>query len=177
MSFTEVWEYLECSLITSETMRRICWPAWISALSMVAFVLLASGCQANTAIVPPSVFEQVNADGREWTYDTAWQNIRALNQKLEGEEIDTISDDALFITSQMERLERGKAGPMRSGATARLVEDFVTSAQLRSFDENVQHLKVAGLKLQDTFDEGDFPSAKVHALEVHVVARTLHREQ
>ncbi len=90
-------------------MRQICWPAWISAVAMVAFVLLASGCQAAEPLVPREVYQKVNDDGREWTYDTAWQNIRQLNADLEAGKFDTLSEDALFITSQMERLETGKA--------------------------------------------------------------------
>lgn len=143
---------------------------------MVAFVLLASGCQSNTGVVPPTVYERVNADGREWTYDTAWQNIRALNQTLKGDDLDPVANQALLITSQMERLERGKAGPMGQNSIAGLVEDFATSAEIRAYADNVEHLRVIGQELQDTFDAGDFPAAKVHALEVYVVARLIQQE-
>ena len=89
---------------------------------MVAFVLLASGCQAAEPIVPREVYQKVNDDGREWTYDTAWQNIRKLNADLEAGKLDTLSEDALFITSQMERLETGKATNLGS----RWARDIVT---------------------------------------------------
>jgi len=75
---------------------------------MVAFVLLASGCQSSEPLVPREIYQQVNDDGREWTYDTAWQNIRALNADLDASELSELSEQALFIASQMERLEKGK---------------------------------------------------------------------
>ena len=68
-------------------MRNICWPAWISAFAIVAFVLLVSGCQGPEPLVPRETYQQVNDDGREWTYDTAWQNIRKLNADLELSEL------------------------------------------------------------------------------------------
>lgn len=157
-------------------MRRICWPAWISAVAMVAFVLLASGCQASPAVVPAQVYEQVNADGREWTYDTAWQNIRKINANLDDGTVNTLREDALLVTSQMERLERGKAGPLTNRQAAQLIQEASETANLRDFSANLQHAREVALKLQDTFDAGDFEAAQRHALEVYVIAGALLSE-
>ena len=89
---------------------------------MVTFVLLASGCQSSEPLVPREIYQQVNDDGREWTYDTAWQNIRKLNADLEGGELTTVAEDALFITSQLERLEKGKAGPLTDSSVVSVIE-------------------------------------------------------
>lgn len=154
-------------------MRQICWPAWISAVAMVAFVLLASGCQAAEPIVPREVYQKVNDDGREWTYDTAWQNIRKLNADLEAGKLDTLSEDALFITSQMERLETGKATNLGS----RWARDIVTEVTRQREEDAVivtrELVQTRALELQEAFDAGDFRSAKKIALEVALLAPAL----
>jgi len=94
-------------------MRNVCWPAWLSAIALAAFVLTTAGCQSAQPLVPREVYQQVNDDGREWTYDTAWQNIRKLNADLEAGELSAISTQSLFIVWQMERLETGKATDLR----------------------------------------------------------------
>lgn len=154
-------------------MRQICWPAWISAVAMVAFLLLASGCQAAEPIVPREVYQKVNDDGREWTYDTAWQNIRKLNADLEAGKLDTLSEDALFITSQMERLETGKATNLGS----RWARDIVTEVTRQREEDAVivtrELVQTRALELQEAFDAGDFRSAKKIALEVALLAPAL----
>lgn len=154
-------------------MRQICWPAWISAVAMVALVLLASGCQAAEPIVPREVYQKVNDDGREWTYDTAWQNIRKLNADLEAGKLDTLSEDALFITSQMERLETGKATNLGS----RWARDIVTEVTRQREEDAVtvtrELVQTRALELQEAFDAGDFRSAKKIALEVALLAPAL----
>ena len=140
---------------------------------MVAFVLLASGCQSSEPLVPREIYQQVNDDGREWTYDTAWQNIRKLNADLESGELSTVADDALLITSQMERLTTGRATPLnRSWATA-LVEKVSEETETRSLELNIREARQTALHLQDTFDAGDFTSAQEAALEVHVITRDM----
>ncbi|MDA0290353.1 MAG: hypothetical protein O3B98_05315 [Actinobacteria bacterium] len=151
-------------------MRRICWPAWISAVSMVAFVLLASGCQSSEPLVPREIYQQVNDDGREWTYDTAWQNIRALNADLEAGDVSTIPTQSLFIASQMERLEKGKAGSMSSYSNAHRLEAEAHEASKQSAMSKLEELQQRGQALQESFDAGDFASAKNHALAAHALA-------
>ena len=157
-------------------MKNICWPAWISAIAMVAFVLITSGCQASEPLVPREVYEQVNDDGREWTYDTAWQNIRKLNADLEQGELDTVKDDVLFITSQMERLERGKATSLTTSWARAVVEEMSDVAANTSEERKLSAAREAGLRLQDAFDAGDFVSAQEEALKVHVLTRGVSPE-
>ena len=152
-------------------MRNICWPAWVSAFAMVAFVLLVSGCQGPEPLVPRETYQQVNDDGREWTYDTAWQNIRKLNADLEQGELGTVADDALFITSQMERLEKGKATSLTSSWARSVFEEVADRAANTSEEQKLSAAQQAGLRLQDAFDGGDFVTAQEAALEVHVLTR------
>ena len=138
---------------------------------MVAFVLLASGCQSSEPLVPREIYQQVNDDGREWTYDTAWQNIRALNADLDASELNELSEQALFIASQMERLEKGKATSLTSSWARTLVEEISKDAGDMSQQSALTAAREAGLRLQDAFDGGDFLSAQEAALEVHVLTR------
>jgi len=137
---------------------------------MVAFVLLASGCQSSEPLVPREIYQQVNDDGREWTYDTAWQNIRKLNADLDAGDISTIPSQSLFISSQMERLEKGKAGSMSSSANAHRMEAEAHKASTQSATSKLEKLRQQGQALQESFDAGDFESAKNHALAVHALA-------
>jgi hypothetical protein len=138
---------------------------------MVAFVLVTSGCQASEPLVPREIYQQVNDDGREWTYDTAWQNIRKLNADLEQGELGTVADDALFITSQMERLEKGKATSLINSWAQSVVKEVSHDAANTSEEQKLNAAQQAGLRLQDAFDGGDFVTAQEAALEVHVLTR------
>lgn len=143
---------------------------------MVAFVLLASGCQSSEPLVPQEIYQQVNDDGREWTYDTAWQNIRALNADLDASELNELSEQALFIASQMERLEKGKATSLTSSWARTLVEEISNDAGDMYQQSALTAAREAGLRLQDAFDGGDFLSAQEAALEVHVLTREVGPE-
>ena len=138
---------------------------------MVAFVVLVSGCQGPEPLVPRDTYQQVNDDGREWTYDTAWQNIRKLNADLEQGELGTVADDALFITSQLERLENGKATSLTSSWARSVVEEVADRAANTYEEQKLNPAQQAGLRLQDAFDRGDFVTAQEAALEVHVLTR------
>ncbi|MEL0256896.1 MAG: hypothetical protein VW917_04945 [Pontimonas sp.] len=140
---------------------------------MVAFVLLASGCQAAEPIVPREVYQKVNDDGREWTYDTAWQNIRQLNADLEAGTFDTLAKDALFITSQMERLETGKATHLGNRWALEVVTEMSDEEQQTSRQIQERLVRERALELQDAFDAGDFARAKEMALEVYLLTRNL----
>lgn len=143
----------------------------------MALAIAMTGCQAQDPLVPQEVYEQVNDDGREWTYDTAWQNIRMLNANLEAGNLDTIQEDALFIASQLERLEKGKAGPLTSQDVTALLDEVTTAARDRSDADNLREVVALGRKLQDSFDAGDFESAKDYALSVYATALTLSPAQ
>ena len=159
--------------LTSSTSTDVSWPAWASAIAISLFVLFASGCQSSEPVVPQEIYEQVNNDGREWTYDTAWQNIRMLKADLDSGALETLTDDALFIVSQMERLEKAKASAMRSAATAKFIEQVANEAATRSDHANVEAIKIAAQRLQNAFDAGDFGPAKEAALEVHTISQRL----
>ena len=141
---------------------------------MVLFVLLTSGCQSSDPVVPENIYEQVNNDGREWTYDTAWQNIRKLNADLERGDLETIIDDALFIVSQMERLERARATGMTGSEVAQLIEQVNSEAATRSAESNLNAAKASAQRLQDAFDAGDFHTAKEAALEAYTLMQRLN---
>ena len=153
-------------------MKKICWPGWISAVAMVAFVLLASGCQSSESLVPRDISQQVNEDGREWTYDTAWQNIRALNADIAAGDISTIDSQALLIASQMERLEKGKASSLSSSTYARILEAERHKAEERTEEENLQELIILARAIQESFDDGDFESAKNQAIAFYGLAQS-----
>lgn len=157
-------------------MQRARRPVMGIATAVLLAVRLASGCQATEPLVPREIYQQVNDDGREWTYDTAWQNIRKLNADLEQGDQATRSGDALFITSQMERLERGEAGPLTNTSTSREIDRITDDAAGRTPDANLEVARTLALRLQDSFDAGDFSTAKNYALEVHVILRGLETE-
>ena len=154
-------------------MRNICWPAWLSAIALVAFVLTTAGCQSAEPLVPREIYQQVNDDGREWTYDTAWQNIRKLNADLEARNLESIAEDSLVIVSQMERLKEGRATTAIDRRTRNLVVQVAAEVLSRSSEQNVRSAQVASKRLQDSFDAGDFESALEAAVEVYVVGREL----
>lgn len=157
----------------SQIMGKICWPAWITAIAMVGFVLLTAGCQSSEPVVPPEIYEEVNEDGREWTYDTAWQNIRGLNADLEEGELRSLTQDSLFIVSQMERLEKAKATAMTGRKTATLIEQVANESATRSAEANLDATRAAAKRLQDAFDAGDFLTAKQAALEVYTISQMI----
>jgi len=139
----------------------------------LAVALIATGCQTGEPLVPRSVYEKVNDDGREWTYDTAWQNIRRVNANLEDNKLETVGDEALFIASQMERLETGKAGSLASFEMTAVLEEETRAAESRDRTENLRVARELGQKLQERFDAGDFESAKSFAISLHATALTL----
>ena len=141
---------------------------------MVAFVLVTSGCQASEPLVPKEIYQQVNDDGREWTYDTAWQNIRKLNADLDASELSELSEQALFIASQMERLEKGKAGPLRDSSVVSIIERVAEETKSRSTELNLREAQGRALRLQESFDAGDFLGAKEAAVEIHVITSRLN---
>jgi len=161
------------TLSVRERLAGICWPGWLSVILLVAAVFTVSGCQAADPFMPAEVYEQVNEDGREWTYDTAWQNIRRLNADLAQQDYEDIAQESLFVVSQMERLERGSASSMSSRNIAEIVEKFEAHANKRTVAENLNQLTVAAQWLQDSFDNGNFSSATGSAIEVAVLVRHL----
>lgn len=139
----------------------------------ITVALLATGCQTGEPLVPRAIYERVNDEGREWTYDTAWQNIRMLNADLEAGNLESVVDDALFIAAQMDRLETGKAGPLASGEVTDLLEEISRAAEARNNTDNLRAARELGLKLQERFDAGEFESAKTYALSLYATLLSL----
>lgn len=116
------------------------------------------------------MYERINEDGREWTYDTAWQNIRVLNADLDAGNLASVREDALFIASQMERLATGKAGPLTSPDVSALLDDVSRDAKKRDSAENLRAAQDLGQLVQERFDRGDFQTAMISALSLHATA-------
>jgi len=102
------------------------------SVALVASLALLAGCQASEPLVAPAISKQVNDDGREHTYDTAWQNIRKLNADFQAGVVSGLAEDSLFIASQMDRLESGRAGSLGDRRTAELVEAIAAETAGRS---------------------------------------------
>jgi len=163
----------DASFSASPPLGRIYWPGWLGALLIVAMVWSTSGCAASKPFVPAEIYEQVNEDGREWTYDTAWQNIRKLNADLARQEYENLAKESLLIVSQMERLDRGSASALSSRSITEIVEEIQAQANERDTADNLRQLIVAAQWLQDSFDNGDFSSATLSAIEVAVISRMM----
>ena len=127
--------------------------------------------------MPREIYQQVNDDGREWTYDTAWQNIRKLNADLEAGDLSMVADDTLFIASQMERLEKGKAGPLTHSSVVSIIERVAEETENRSMELNLREAQDRALRLEESFDAGDFVGAKEAALEVHMITRGINLDE
>ena len=143
------------------------------SLAVSGMALGISGCATGDAVIPFAIYESVNTDGREWTYDVSWQNTRALNEEVRVGRIGEVRDLALILASRMHRLETGEAGPLRDRRTANLLENLGTATQSRSVEENLSRLKAAAQELQDRFDAAEFAVAKELALEVLTISRVL----
>ena len=161
----------QVALLPSDPMRAHNESARAVGVIVAATVALLVGCQASEPLVPPAVSQQVNDDGREHTYDTAWQNIRKLNADIQAGDVSGLAKDSLFIASQMDRLESGRAGSLGNRHTAELVELVAAETASRTTDANRQAIASAAQSLQDSFDFGNFATARDFALEVHVIAR------
>lgn len=106
-----------------------------------------------------------------------WRSMRKLNADLEAGELRTVAEDALFITSQMERLEKGKAGPLKHSSTVSIIERVSRETENRSMELNIREAREAALRLQDAFDAGDFASAQEAALEVNGITRVINLDE
>ncbi|MDP4634634.1 MAG: hypothetical protein NWS58_06925, partial [Pontimonas sp.] len=85
-----------------------------------------------------------------------------------------LSEQALFIASQMERLEKGKAGPLRDSSVVSIIERVAEETKSRSTELNLREAQGRALRLQESFDAGDFLGAKEAAVEIHVITSRLN---
>ena len=136
-----------------------------------------SSCTPATPLVPESLVTTIENDGREYTYDVAWQNTRLVVDIIEREAFDELEDVALQLSARLHRLEKARAENMADRGTARTVSRLEEQVSLRSTSENLDHLHDSANEALEFFDEGDFGTAKGYALEVLVIARWLSGQQ
>jgi len=148
----------------------------VATVSLVLAVNL-SACTPTTPLVPQELVTAIEQDGRERTYDLAWQNTRLVIDIVEREAFDELEPVALELSARLHRLERARAGNMADRTTARTVTQIERDTTARSTAGNIEALVESAHKALITFDEGDFPAAKYHALEVLVIARWLSGQQ
>ena len=139
----------------------------------VAVALGIGGCSSSEGLIPPAMVQDIEADGREWTYDVAWQNTRMVSHLVATKQLDSLTDEALILTARLHRLEMARAQPMADRRTARIVERLEATVAQRGSEHNRDRLREITPLLEDIFDRGDFAEAKRLSLEVLVIARSL----
>jgi hypothetical protein len=137
-----------------------------------------SGCtMAPTPLVSDDVVASIQADGREYTYDVAWQNTRLVVDLVERHAYEELDDVALHLSARLHRLENARADNMADRATAKTVSSLEEGAQSRTREENRAVLVDSATKALVAFDDGDFRAAKTYALDVFVIARWFTHQQ
>lgn len=143
----------------------------------IAVTIALSSCSPTTPLVPESLVTSIAEDGREYTYDVAWQNTRLVADIIEREAFHDLEDVALQLAARLHRLERARAENMSDRATARTLSRFEEQVSRRNLSENMEALRNSANKALEIFDEGDFSTAKNYSLEVLVIARWLSDQQ
>ena len=140
---------------------------------LVAIALFLGGCAAGEPIVPSEISTMVNDQGRERTYDLAWQDIRRFEGALERGEKADYSAQALIIVSRMNRLAEGKASGLKDVAARESLDLARQTASGRDELDLRKMLEREAVLLRESFDVGDFRSAQTHALQALGLARAL----
>ncbi len=137
--------------------------------------LTLSGCTATdtTPLVPEDLVLSIQEDGREFTYDVAWQNTRLLVALLDNEALLEAEPLALELSARLHRLEKARAENMSDRATTRSLTRLENVVESRSRQDNLQQASLSAREALELFDEGDFQAAKTAALEVLVIVRWL----
>jgi len=113
----------------------------------------------------------VNEQGRERTYDLAWQDIRRFEGALVRGETSDFSAQALLILSRMNRLAKGKAGGLSDMSSRDTLDQAKNEASLLDQLQIRHILREHAALVRESFDGGDFNSAQRHALEALGAAR------
>jgi hypothetical protein len=145
----------------------------LTAATVVASLALTSCTPTTTPLVPQEMVVSIQEDGREHTYDVAWQNTRLLVALLDDEAFQEAKPLALELTARLHRLEKARAEDMSDRATARAITRFEETAESRTRYNNLERVSSAAEEALERFDEGDFQAAKAAALEVLVILRVL----
>jgi hypothetical protein len=137
--------------------------------------LSLGGCAATdtTPLVPEDLVASIQEDGREHTYDVAWQNTRLLVSLLDDEAFHEAEALALELSARLHRLEKARAEDMSDRATASTITRLEDGVVSRSRQDNLEQASTAAAQTLELFDEGDFEAAKTAALEVLVIVRSL----
>ena len=148
-----------------------------AAIGLVLIALTLSACIPGEPLIPDSVHSQVTTDDRMRNYDLAWQEIRALNVEIEQGEVDEVAEQALMVIARMHRLGEGSASRLRDRKTWQFLEQEASQATLRDASSSRVALEDAGMALQQSFDDGDFQSAKEFGLRVYAISVHLAEQQ
>ncbi|MGY9124699.1 MAG: hypothetical protein ACKVI0_06325, partial [Actinomycetales bacterium] len=110
--------------------------------------------------MPKAISTMVNEQGRERTYDLAWQDIRRFEGALVRGETSDFSAQALLILSRMNRLAEGKAGGLSDMSSRDALDQAENEASLVDQLEIRQILRGHAALVRESFDAGDFDSAQ-----------------
>ena len=149
----------------------------LAAIGVVVLGITSTGCTSYQPLVPESLVEEISADGREWTYDVAWQNTRYLTKLVDTSNWSELETHAIVLTARLHRLETARASQMADGRTARVLAEALRDATIRTTEANTNRLSTLAPAIEESFDRGDFAEAKKLALEVLVISRVLGHSQ
>jgi hypothetical protein len=149
----------------------------LAAAVSIVTTLSLTACSPATPLVPDTLVSSIDDDGRMRTYDLAWQNTRLVVELVERQTYSDLEDVALELSARLHRLSTGRASPMADRSTAQTLRQFDAQAQSTSLEDNRAALSDSASRALIAFDEGDFDTAKNHALEVVALSRWLASQQ
>jgi hypothetical protein len=132
-----------------------------------------AACATAEPVVPREMYQSANQSDRVWVYKATWQDTRALVVAIESADLREVSTIALVLTSRLDRLDDGRAGPLRDRKTAELMQSTQRATDTRTMEANLTRLRELGQQIQEHFDDGDFTSAKTLSLEALAISQTL----
>ena len=138
---------------------------------LLAILLLLGGCATGEPLVQKDISTMVNEQGRERTYDLAWQDIRRFEGALTRDESVDYAAQALTIFSRMNRLAAGTAGDLSDAVSRDTLEEAEQDASQLSCPQIGQILQENAALIRKSFDSGEFDSAQFHALRALGVSR------
>ena len=140
-------------------------------VSLLVVLLFVGGCTTGDPVVPKAISTMVNEQGRERTYDLAWQDIRRFEGALTRDESVDYAAQALTILSRMNRLAAGTAGDLSDAVSRDTLEEAEQDASQLSCPQIGQILQENAALIRKSFDSGEFDSAQFHALRALGVSR------
>jgi hypothetical protein len=132
-----------------------------------------AACATAEPVVPREMYQSANQSDRVWVYKATWQDTRALVVAIESADLSEVSTIAMVLTSRLDRLDDGRAGPLRDRKTAELMQSTQRATDTRTMEANLTRLRELGQQIQEHFDDGDFTSAKTLSLEALAISQTL----